>query len=217
MIAVAITLVHNKSDKENEKQIDALLPLIEKHTQDHEEEVQDRTVTEVEEEYIDDEGVTQTRMVTQEVLGKPYTATFQSHYYTLQGLPDYEVKFFQIIPFGVTPPPNLDQINSHKVWYGEGDSDKQGDHPRFFNWAVKRGTDYGAEIVLYMDDVKKLSIDDLAIELNTLADPNVKTEFIKNVSGKQITVKALREKGQLDESKSVDVELEKYKEVKKNG
>lgn len=214
---ISICLIHNKSDKENKKQIDALLPLIEKHTQDYEEEVQDRTVTEVEEEYIDDEGVTQTRMVTQEVLGKPYTATFQSHYYTLQGLPDYEVKFFQIIPFGVTPPPNLDQIDSHKVWYGEGDSDKQGDHPRFFNWAVKRGTDYGAEIVLYMDDVKKLSIDDLAIELNTLADPDVKTEFIKNVSGKQITVKALREKGQLDESKSVDVELEKYREVKKNG
>lgn len=214
---ISICLIHNKSDKENEKQIDALLPLIEKHTQDHEEEVQDRTYTDVEEDYIDVNDRPGKRIVRQEVLGKPYTATFQSYYYTLQGLPDYEVKFFQIIPFGVTPPPNLDQIDSHKVWYGEGDSDKQGDHPRFFNWAVKRGTDYGAEIVLYMDDVKKLSIDDLAIELNTLADPNVKTEFIKNVSGKQITVKALREKGQLDESKSVDVEIGKYEEVKKNG
>lgn len=224
---IAICLVHNKSNKANKAQLDALIPLIEKHTESHDEEVQDRTVTEVEEKYLDEFGAEQTRMVTQEVLGEPYTATFETYYYTLKGLPDYEVKFFQIIPFGVTPPPNIDAIDSHKVWYGEGDSDKQGDHPRFFNWALKRGTDLGAEVVLYMEDIKKLSIDDLATELNTLVDPNVKTEFIENQSAKLSTVKLLHDEGQLREDKSLSEELVDYKEkisekviemeVKKNG
>lgn len=210
MRQIAITLIHNKAN--NKAQIESLLPLIEKHTEIHEEEVRDRTVTEEEEKYLDEFGVEQVRMVTKEVLSEPYTATFETYYYTLKGLPEYNVKFYQIVPYGVEKPSNIHLIDSHNVFYGEGDEDKIGDHPRFFNWAIKRGTDMGAEVVLYMDDVKKLSIDDLAVELNTLLDPDIKTEFIENESAKISTVKLLRDEGHLREDKSLSEELVDYKE-----
>lgn len=211
MRQIAITLIHNKAN--NEAQIESLLPLIEKHTEIHEEEVRDRTVTEEEEKYLDEFGVEQVRMVTKEVLSEPYTATFETYYYTLKGLPEYSVKFYQIVPYGVERPANMHLIDSHNVFYGEGDEDKMGDHPRFINWAVKRGTDQGAEVALVIENANKFNIDDLAIELNTLLDPDIKTEYIQNEACKQITVKQFREKGQIDETKSIAEAVEKYSDI----
>lgn len=134
---LAVVIVHNKGDVENAAQIEALKPLIEKQTETHDE--------------FNESG---------EVVGQ-----FETYYYTIKGLPGHEVKFYQIVPFGVTKPANFDAIDSHKVMYGKGDEDKTGDHPRFFNWGLKRATDYGADIVIHLDDYTKLDISDIEKQL----------------------------------------------------
>lgn len=134
---LAVVLVHNKGDLENAAQIEALKPLIEKQTEIHDE--------------LDQDG---------NVIGQ-----FETYYYTLIGLPDHQVKFYQIIPFGVTSPPNKDDIDSYKVFYGKGDEDKTGDHPRFYNWGLKRAAGYGADVVLHLDDHTKFDLDDLEKEI----------------------------------------------------
>lgn len=132
--------------------------------------------------------------------GNPYN----TYHYEIQGLDlPHEARFFQIIPFGVTPPSNLYELDSHKVFYGKGDEDKTGDHPRFFNWGLKRGTDYGAEVCLHLEDPTQLSVDDLALQLTQLVDPNDKTELIEDAPGKLATLKLLTQVGQLKEDRSL--------------
>src|SRR3990167_82240 len=138
---LAIILTHNKTDAENIAQIEALKPLIEKQTVLNDE--------------FDDQG---------NVIGQ-----FETYYYTIKDLAGHEVKFYQIIPFGVTPPPNLRDIDSHNVLYGKGDEDKTGDHPRFYNWGLKRATDYGADFVIHLNDETKLNITQLATDLQSVS------------------------------------------------
>lgn len=172
-MTIAIILVHNKSDKENEAQVSFLKPLINK--------VIDTFPV------FDEEG--------------KQTGTQEGYHYELDGLElPHELKVFQVFPFGVTVA-NKDEIDSHKVFYGVGDEDKVGDHPRFFNWGLKRGTDYGADVVIHLEDYKKLDLDDLAIQLNTLIDPEDKHELIDDVAVKISTLKLLKEVGQLKEEK----------------
>lgn len=182
---LAIVLVHNKSDQENEAQIEELLnrltevrlPLFE----------EDKPV-------LNDEGIQK---------------TYFSHY-LLDGLNiEHVVSVYQIVPFQpdntsepyeAVRPLNFNRLNSHNVLYGRGDEDKLGDHPRFFNWGLKRSTDYGADVVLNVEDVSKLNIKELNSQLLQLTDRQDKTEFIEAESGILATAKVLKEVGQLDES-----------------
>lgn len=171
---LAITIVHNKSDAQNEAQITALASLLE-------------TVTD--------------GPFTNPDTGETWTTT----HHEIKGLAiPHGVRVYQVIPFGVTPPPNRYAINSGGiVQFGENDTDKTGNHPRFFNWGLKRGTDHGAEVCLYIEDVSKF-------------DPT-KLQFDKDFSeedfGKVATLKLLIDKGQLDEKNTIIQGIEKYKEV----
>jgi len=181
---LAIILTHNKTDAENIAQIEFLKPLIVKQT--------------VFNDLYNDQG---------KVIGQ-----FETYYYTIKGLPtDYEVKFYQLLPYGVKEPPNFNDIDSHNVLYRKGDEDKTGDHPRFFNWGLKRGTDYGADIVIHLEDYSKFSIADLPFYLTSLIDPTDKTEFVETNSMKISTLKLLKEIGQLDETKSISQSIVDFK------
>jgi len=175
MANIAIVLTHNKSSKENFNQIEAIKPLVKRITDTNEGE--------------DEEG---------------NPTTFDTYHYEMEGLNGYEVRFFQIVPFGVDRPENMNDIDSHNVIYGLGDEDKVADHPRFFNWGLKRATDYGAEAVIHVEDYKKFSVTDLAFQFNTLIDPNDKTEFVEDEAVKITSVSLLKEVGQLDEAKSME-------------
>lgn len=124
---LAIVLTHNKPD--NSKQIEDLASLIE-----------DNRTPEV-----DKEGNPTGRMDKNGEIITRHT------HYNLKGLPEHEVKFYQIVPFGVERPANMNLIDSHNVIYGKGDEDKVRNHKRFFNWGLKRATDYGADLVLHLD------------------------------------------------------------------
>lgn len=181
---IAITLVHNKTPEENEAQIDTMLGLVTEHT-----ELLDGE---------DDEGNT-------------VPGAFQRHYYTINGLEiPHEVSFYHVIPFQpdnnsqpykAVLPENLYSLKGYNVQYGRGDEDKIGDHPRFFNWGLKRGTDYGAEAVLHVEDVSKFAPEDLSFQLTELIDPEQKTELVKTPAGTMSSLKLLKEAGQLDETK----------------
>lgn len=192
---IAITLVHNKIPQENEAQIEFLKPLIVKNTFPI--------------PIYDQEG----NKVGQD----------EGYYYSIKDLDvPHEASFFQIVPFGVTPPPNLYHIDSHKVFYAKGDEDKTGDHPRFFNWGLKRGTDYGADISIYLDDPKKMNLKDLPFYLNSLIDPDDKTEFAEDQFGKMGTLRLLKEVGQLKEDRTLadaltDLKSRNTKRGGKNG
>lgn len=173
---IAIIITHNKTDAENEAQIEALKPLIE---------IQE----EVFDEY-DSEG---------NVIGQ-----FTKNYYTIKGLTlEHRASFFQIVPFGVTKPTNINEIDSHKVFYMAGDEDKTGDHPRFFNWGLKRGTDYGADVVIHIDDASKFDPTKIAIKLSKVADEKDKIEYAEDTYGKISSLKLLKEVGQLKEDQTL--------------
>lgn len=173
---IAITLVHNKTAAENEAQIEALKPLIE---------IQEETFDE-----YDSEG---------NVIGQ-----FTKNYYTIKGLTlEHRALFFQVVPFGVTEPTNLYDIDSHKVIYGVGDEDKIGDHPRFFNWGLKRGTDYGADVVIHIDDASKFDPTKISIKLDKVLDEKDKTEYAEDTYGKISSLRLLKEVGQLKEDQTL--------------
>ena len=113
MVKLAIVLTHNKTDAENISQIDTLKALL-------------------------------TEVVDGPFLNEETGETWTTIHHEIIGLGiPHEVKVYQIIPFGVTLPPNRYEFNSGgMVYYGAGDEDKTGDHPRFFNWGLKRATDY---------------------------------------------------------------------------
>lgn len=181
---IAVTLVHNKPD--NEAQIDTILSLVKRVTD---------TITQ---DQVDEEG---------NVTGQE---SFDVYHYEFTDLKiSHEVRFYHIVPFGVTKPANLDQLDGHKVFYGPEDQDKG--ETRFFNWGLKRGTDHGAEISLYLEDVSKLKPKDLAKTLEKLVDKDDKTEFSEETCGKLATVKLLKEVGQLNETKEKAEAFTEYK------
>lgn len=179
---ISITLVHNKTDAENQAQIESLKSLL-------------NTIEDIHDEF-DENG---------EVVGQ--FSTFHQEFIGLN-IP-HVVKIYQVIPFGVTPPENRGDINSGGiVYYGKGDEDKVGDHPRFFNWGAKRGIDQGADVSLYIDDVSKLNVTDLRATLNS------KPEFKEETFGKVISKEEFG-KGQLDEKKSLKDIISEKKGVKR--
>lgn len=159
MIHLAVGLIHNKTGNGNRNQINTLVPLIVRHI----------------ETGIDPD--------TQE-------GDTGRIWYTLSDLnTEHEVKFFQVIPFGVNPPNNLYSLDSWKVFYGQGDEDKVGEHSRFFNWLVKRGTDHGADVVLYVRFPNLFGAVDLDTTLSRLTTRRV---FIERAWGKAFSVILLR-------------------------
>lgn len=203
---IAVVIVHNKTDQQNQAQIDAILPFVEKITVPVTQTVQDRTLTEIPHQsefgYIYHETV--------ETLSEPYEVTVETYHYKVKGLNiDHEVKFYQIIPFGVTPPSNKDALDSYKVYYGEGDEDKTGNHPRFFNWGLKRGTDFGADIVVYLDDVLQLTTTKLRNGLGKLRND---VEFVEETFGKIGTKRLLEKVGQLKEDRTFTQAITEYKQ-----
>lgn len=175
MVKIACVIVHNKTDAENKAQIDFIKPFIVKQVDHHSESTD------------------------------PYgnvTPAFDTYYYKIKNLDvDHEVKFYQIVPYGVKIPPNLDEIDSHKVYYGKGDEDKTGNHPRFFNWGLKRGTDYGADLVIYLDTVLNFTVNKLKTVLSNITAQDL--DLLESNWGKVGTVRLLRKIGQLDEKVSL--------------
>lgn len=164
---IAITLIHNKTDVENSAQIEALKSLL------------------------------------VEVTDGPFTnpdtgETWTTIHHEIKNLNiPHEVKVYQVVPFGVTPPANRGDINSGGiVYYGKGDEDKTGNHPRFFNWAHKRGTDNGAEVSIYLEDVSQLTA---AKVRNALTRSN---DYEDREWGKLATLKLLKQVGQLKEDRA---------------
>lgn len=170
---IAIILVHNLSEAANSQQITTLQNLL-------------TTVTDG--PFLNEETDEEWTTFHQEVVGL--------------GIP-HTVKVYQIIPYGVIPPTTRYEINSGGiVQYGKGDEDKTGDHPRFFNWGLKRGTDYGADLVIHIEDISKLDFKKLLPKLQKLADRADTTELVEDASGIVASLKLLKEVGQLDEGKT---------------
>lgn len=184
---IAITVVSNKTDAENEAQIDALLGMVSKVSE---------TITQ---DQFDEEG---------NVIGQE---SFEVYHYEFTNLSiPHEVKFYHVVPYGVNKPANLDQLDGHKVFYGEGDQDKG--ELRFINWGLKRGTDQGADISLYLEDVSQLNPKTLRQTFEDLKSKTNKKEFAEVDCGKLVTLKTLLEVGQLDETKSKETALSEYKD-----
>lgn len=168
MIKIAISLIHNKSNRNNELQITTLNTLI----------------TQIFEE-INVEGI-----IKQAPTG----------IYKLNNLLiEHECKIYQIVPFGVRVSDNFNLLNSYNVYYGVGDENKIGEHPRFFNWILKRGTDHGANICLQLSDISNFTLSNLNTRLNTIDTE----KFIETNYGKFGSLRLLREVGQLKEDRSI--------------
>jgi len=183
---LSLCLIHNKTNLGNRQQITNLLPLITKHI----------------EPILDpDTGLP----LFDPQSGDP----LQYYWYSLTSLTvEHNVKFYQIIPFNTNIPNNLYDLDSYKVFYGANNSDKTGEHPRFFNWLLKRGTDNGADIVIYIRFPTLFGVVDLDTRLGLIRDD---VEFVETPWGKIGTVRLLREVGQLREDTNFDEAINDFK------
>lgn len=176
---ISLTLVHNKTQAENEAQIAALANLVTEQT-----------------ELID--GV--------DDQGNIIPGMYQRKYYTINNLNiPHELEIQHIIPYQpwntsnpykAELPSNLYLLNGRNVQYGKGDEDKVGSHPRFFNWALKRGTDNGADISIYIEDITKISPVKARQALQKFTN---NTEFVEADFGKLASFRLLKQVGQLKE------------------
>jgi hypothetical protein len=180
LITLALGLIHNRGNLGNRQQINNLLPLVVKHT----------------EPVLDpDTG----QPLLDPISGEP----IEWYWYSLSGVSTpHEVKFYQIIPFGIANPNNLYSLNSYKVFYRAGDENKIGEHPRFFNWLLKRGTDHGADISLYLRSPALFGAVDLDTRLQLLQDRDI--VLAEPLWGKVGTARLLRDVGQLREDRTFD-------------
>lgn len=202
---ISLTLVHNKTAKANEAQIAGVRALLDEVTEEI--------------DGLDEEG---------NIIPNAFIRT----YYVFKGLDlPHEVTIQHIIPYqplnksnpyNAVLPSNMSLLKGRNVQYGKGDEDKTGDHPRFFNWSLKRGTDNGADINIYLEDYTKFDVNNLAIQLNSLIDPEDKHEYAEDSSVKLASAKLLMRVGQLDETKSkaqaiADLKTRNVEEGFKNG
>lgn len=189
---IAVVLIHNKTQVENEAQISLIANLVEEAT-----------------ELLD--GV--------DDLGNVVPNAFTRYFYRIKQLAiPHEVEFYHIIPYQpentsspykAVLPFNLNLLKGRTVQYGRGDEDKLGEHPRFFNWSLKRGTDYGADIVLYIDQPINFSRNEIRNALQALKGNTGLTEY---TWGKLSTKRLIKEAGQLDETKPLSQGLAELKQ-----
>jgi len=169
---LAIGLIHNKNPATNRNQITALTALVERHVLNLAGQEFDPTTQ-------DDVGISRV-------------------YYTIAGLSvPHEAIFFQAIPTGINPPNNLYNLDSYKVFYSPNDNaDKTGSHPRFWNWTLKRGFDYGADISCVITDHTLFTVAGLQLQIGRLADRRV---LVVPLWGLAAAARLFREVGQLRE------------------
>lgn len=179
---IAIVIVHNKNAAGNRNQITALASHL----------------TEVRETRLDENGA----VILDEETGQPVQFLVG---YRIQGIVrDHLCHLYQIVPFGINPPSNLYLLDSYKVFYGAGDENKTGTHPRFFNWGLKRGIDHGADVVIYLSDLASLTISDLDDKAGRLADLLGTLIFTESTWGKMGHRRLLLRIGQLLEDRTFD-------------
>lgn len=185
MTKVAVVIVHNKTDAENQAQIVALNNLLEP---------QFISVPELDEQ------------------GNQIGTSQQFSHYTVKNLTqiEHQVFVYQIVPYQPTntsnpyeaiKPANISLLRSHNVYYGKNDVDKVGVHPRFFNWGLKRSTDYGADVIIYLQEPESLTTTRVRNALGRLTND---TELIEESWGKIVTKKLFGVVGQLREDFSFD-------------
>jgi hypothetical protein len=187
-MTIAVTVVHNKTNAENEAQIQALLALV------------DTIPTTVTWDITDDEGI---------VTGQDSAVLY--HYQFKNVAQEHRVIFFQVVPHGVTQPPSYPELlkadGCGGVMYGPEDA--QRGLPRFFNWGLKRGVDRGADIAIFLIDAADLT----ALKLkNALLDLKENSGYVERPWGRIVTKRALREIGQLKEDRTLAQAIQDYKD-----
>lgn len=154
---LAIILVHNKGNQGNIDQIEALKQYVESY----------------QESVTTDDGpafIQKCRFKdTQEEVDIIHVVPFQPENLKLN-FTNPEDGLSHAVYYEAKTPANFHDLYSYCVKYGIGDEDKVGTHPRFFNWGLKRGTDRGADTVLYLADSTKFTPQKLAKKLAKLSD-----------------------------------------------
>lgn len=181
MIKITIVLIHNKSDELNKAQIEILKPNILLLVDHHERQ--------------DQEGNLQ---------------KYNTYHYEMKGLTiPHEVRFFQLIPYGVTVDHEiLYSIDSFKVFYGRGDEDKVDWHPRFFNHAMRFSVDsMSSDVVIHLHDHKTFNIKDLEKNLQELETHDMTSHSWGHITTKRL----LTHVGELDEKKSLEEGIKHFK------
>lgn len=111
---------------------------------------------------------------------------------------NYEVKISQIFPYGVLPPSNFNDLQGRAVFYGTGDEDKTGTHPRFFNWGFKRGLENGDDFVYVISNVNNLSALTISTQITAFIQ-NPLNVLAENTAGQMLTPSVINT-GLLDEN-----------------
>jgi hypothetical protein len=166
MVRLAIILIFNKGDAINQAQIETLKQGITKVTDPHDE--------------LDENG---------NVVG-----IVNTYHYEITNLGvEHELRFYFVLPQGVSKPSNWNDIDAWRVEFGP---DQPSHTRRFFNWAIKRSVDHGADAVIYIDDHTQLTLARLKNALQTLAGDRV---WVDTLFGKLVEKKVLLRIGQLVE------------------
>ncbi len=136
--------------------------------------------------------VTDTQTGTDEA-GNPFS--YDTYHYEITNLGvEHEVRFYMVLPEGVAKPSNWNDIDAWRVEFGP---DQPSHARRFFNWAMKRSVDQGADAVIYIDDHTQLTLPRLKTALQTLAGDRV---WVDTLFGKLVEKKVLLQIGQLVEN-----------------
>lgn len=183
---IAIVIVHNQSNEDNEAQIDALNNMLQKQIE---------TVT-------DAYGNTSTGFV-----GYKLKTLKIDHWVKVYQIIPYQPENTRE-PYEAIKPSNMGILYSHNVIYGKGDEQMTGKHPRFINWGCKRSFDYGADIVFHIKDYKLLTVDNLQNMAKELIENK---EYVETSLGRLITKKAFRIIGQLKEDRAEAQAIAEYK------
>lgn len=193
---ITLTIIHNKTDAENAAQITALQNML-------------------------------TVVTDGPFLDLSTNETYTTTHHELIGLNvPHEVYVRQIIPFGVTPPPNRYDINSGGITQYTKEDDlfneelyaKQGikvplldKNIRYYRHAFKRGLDIGSDVSIVLEDVTKFTPQKLIGKLNALTNKNDATEYVEDDYGKMVTAKMLREVGHLKEDRTLSEAITELK------
>lgn len=165
MLKIAITLVHRYSDAKNKAQIDTVLGLVDRITDTHEE--------------FNDKG---------EVIG-----AFDTYHYEFKnfGIP-HEVRFYQIVPYGKVQPQNFFALDSYNVLYGPEFASVE---KTYFDWGLKRGTDHGADVSIYVEDLSKLDFKNLIPKLQQVENKANPAEFLQETGAKIANIEYMKKGG----------------------
>lgn len=138
---IVFVLVHNKGNQGNIDQINTLSSLL--------------TKVSYTEEIRDDNG--------------NVIESIQVSYYEFNdSTTTHHAYVCQVVPYGVTLPTNLYDLESRVVFYGNNDQDKTGEHPRFLNWGLKKGAEHRTNAIIYIKNANQLTASSLDNELDLI-------------------------------------------------